>query len=75
MATVGRSSAPAICISAESLETKSAEVSVTGAGDARITVSDNLKVSITGAGKVEYVGNPRVQREIAGAGSIRRRER
>lgn len=60
---------------AESLQTKVAEVSVTGAGDARITVSDDLKVSITGAGKVEYTGNPRIQRKITGAGSIRRRDK
>jgi hypothetical protein len=61
-------------LQAESLQTKSAQVSVTGAGNAHIAVSDSLKVSITGAGKVEYIGNPpHLQREITGAGSIRRR--
>jgi len=60
---------------AESLQTKTAQVSVTGAGDARMAVSDNLKVSITGAGKVEYIGDPHIQRKITGAGSIRRRDR
>src|SRR5438132_12792907 len=61
---------------AESLQTKTAELSVTGAGDARVTVSDTLKVSITGAGKVEYIGNPpHIEREITGAGSIRKREK
>jgi hypothetical protein len=59
---------------AESLQTKIAELSVTGAGNARIAVSDTLKVSITGAGKVEYMGNPpHIEREITGAGSIRPR--
>jgi len=59
---------------AEALRTKIAELSVTGAGDARIAVSDTLKVSITGAGKVEYIGNPpHIEREITGAGSIRPR--
>lgn len=59
---------------AESLQTKTAQVSVTGAGNARIAVSDNLKVSITGAGKVEYIGNPpHIERDITGAGSIRPR--
>ena len=59
---------------AEALQTKIAELSVTGAGDARISVSDTLKVSITGAGKVEYIGNPpHIEREITGAGSIRPR--
>ena len=60
---------------AESLQTKTAQVSVTGAGDARMAVSDNLKVSITGAGKVEYIGDPHIQRKITGAGSIRRHDR
>jgi hypothetical protein len=61
---------------AESLQTKMAELSVTGAGDARVAVSDTLKVSITGAGKVEYIGNPpHIEREITGAGSIRKREK
>ena len=62
-------------LSAEALQTKNAQVSVTGAGRAAIAVSDSLKASITGAGRVEYFGNPaHVQREISGAGSIRRRE-
>lgn len=60
---------------AESLQTKTAALSVTGAGDARVAVSDTLKVSITGAGKVEYIGNPQIEREITGAGSIRKREK
>jgi len=59
---------------ADSLQTKTAQISVTGAGDARVAVSDSLKVSITGAGKVEYIGDPHVQREITGAGSIRKRD-
>ena len=58
------------------LDRKTAELSVTGAGDARVAVSDTLKVSITGAGKVEYIGNPpHIEREITGAGSIRKREK
>jgi Putative auto-transporter adhesin, head GIN domain len=60
---------------AESLQTKRAEVSVTGAADARIAVTDDLRVSITGAGKVEYIGDPRIERKVTGAGSIRKREK
>lgn len=60
---------------ADSLQTKTAALSVTGAGDARVAVSDTLKVSITGAGKVEYTGNPaHIEREVTGAGSIRKRD-
>jgi Putative auto-transporter adhesin, head GIN domain len=55
------------------LQTKTAEISTTGAGDVEIAVAETLKVAITGAGKVSYSGNPTIEKHIAGAGSIRRR--
>jgi hypothetical protein len=61
-------------LTAEGLQTKTAEISTTGAGDADVTVSETLKVVITGAGKVTYSGNPTIQKNIAGAGSVRRKE-
>jgi len=62
-------------LKAESLRTKTAELSTTGAADADIAVSEILKVSITGAGKVTYSGNPpTIEKQITGAGSIRHRE-
>jgi hypothetical protein len=60
---------------AGSLQTKTAEISTTGAADADIMVSNTLKVSITGAGKVTYSGNPStVEKHVTGAGSIRHKE-
>jgi hypothetical protein len=60
---------------AGSLQTKTAEISTTGAANADIMVSDTLKVSITGAGKVAYSGNPStVEKHVTGAGSIRHKE-
>jgi hypothetical protein len=59
---------------AESLQVKNAELSISGAGKAEVTVSDSLKVAIAGAGKVTYRGNPRVERQISGAGSVRQRD-
>ena len=57
------------------LQTKTAEISTTGAGNAEIAVADTLKVAITGAGKVEYSGNPAtVEKHISGAGSVRRKD-
>src|SRR5437762_7034674 len=41
------------------LQTKTTEISTTGAADAEIAVSETLKVAITGAGKVSYSGNPK----------------
>src|SRR5438876_6441205 len=57
------------------LQTKTTEISTTGAADAEIAVNETLKVAITGAGKVSYSGNPKtVEKHISGAGSIRHRD-
>jgi hypothetical protein len=62
-------------LTANGLQTKTAEISTTGAGDADITVSETLKVVITGAGKVTYSGNPpTIEKHITGAGSIHRKD-
>jgi hypothetical protein len=61
-------------LEASGLQTKIAEISTTGAGDAEIAVADTLKVAITGAGKVTYSGNPTVEKHITGAGSVHRKE-
>ena len=62
-------------LNASSLQTKTAEISTTGAADADIAVTDTLKVSITGAGKVIYSGNPpTIEKHVTGAGSIRHKE-
>jgi hypothetical protein len=62
-------------LAAGSLQTKTAEISTTGAGDAEIAVAETLKVAITGAGKVSYSGNPpTVEKHITGAGSIRKKD-
>jgi hypothetical protein len=60
---------------ANGLQTKTAEISTTGAADTEISVSETLKVAITGAGKVSYSGNPKtIEKHITGAGSIRHRD-
>ena len=62
-------------LSAKNLHAKTAEISITGAADAEVDVSDSLKVSITGAGSVTYHGNPpHIEKHIVGAGSIRHRD-
>jgi hypothetical protein len=62
-------------LEATGLQTKTVEISTTGAADAAIAVSETLKVSITGAGKVTYSGNPKtIEKHISGAGSIRQKE-
>jgi len=61
-------------LAADGLQTKTAEISTTGAGDADVSVADTLKVVITGAGKVTYSGNPTIKKQITGAGSIRHKD-
>jgi hypothetical protein len=61
-------------LDASSLQTKTAEISTTGAGDAEVAVAETLKVAITGAGKVSYSGNPTIEKHITGAGSVHRKE-
>jgi Putative auto-transporter adhesin, head GIN domain len=61
-------------LDAGELQTKTAEISTTGAGDAEVAVAETLKVAITGAGKVSYSGNPTIEKHITGAGSVRRKE-
>jgi hypothetical protein len=62
-------------LNANGLQTRTAEISTTGAADAKIAVSETLKVAITGAGKVTYSGNPQtIEKHITGAGSIKHRE-
>jgi hypothetical protein len=61
-------------LKAESLRSKITQLSLTGAADADVNVSDTLKVSITGAGKLTYTGNPTIEKHVTGAGSMRRRE-
>ena len=62
-------------LDANSLKTKVAEISTTGAAKAEVAVSESLKVSITGAGKVVYSGNPAtIEKNITGAGSITHKE-
>src|SRR5207249_7795745 len=62
-------------LEAESLQTKTAEISSTGASHAEVAVSETLKVSITGAGKVIYSGHPpNVVKHTNCAGTIRHKE-
>ena len=62
-------------LNASGLQTRTAELSTTGAADAEVAVSETLKVAITGAGKVTYSGNPKtIEKHISGAGSIRHKD-
>ncbi|MEM6631288.1 MAG: head GIN domain-containing protein [Bacteroidota bacterium] len=61
-------------IDAEELKTEDMDVSISGAGEARVYVTDALDVKVSGAGSVKYTGNPKnISQSISGAGSVKSR--
>ena len=48
-------------LNAFSFQVNNLNIKVTGAGDARVSVSETLRVSISGAGSVTYQGNPQIE--------------
>lgn len=52
------------------LDTKTADINVTGSGDCETTVSESLDVSISGSGDVKYKGQPGINVEITGSGNL-----
>jgi len=61
-------------ISAEYLQTRDANLNISGVGNANIAVSDNLDVTLSGVGNVRYRGDPAVTQNISGLGSVTRME-
>jgi hypothetical protein len=57
-------------INFERLASARADVSISGSGDAYISVSDKLKAHISGSGKVYYSGNPVIESHISGSGKV-----
>ncbi|RZK47637.1 MAG: DUF2807 domain-containing protein [Pedobacter sp.] len=54
----------------EKLNTKHADVNISGSGDVKLKVQDTLKARISGSGKVYYKGNPTVDSQISGSGKV-----
>ena len=52
------------------LQSLTASVHISGAGDSTVRVKNELSATITGAGSVRYYGSPNIQKQISGAGSI-----
>ncbi len=59
-------------INAYELDAKTVSATLTGAADARLSVSESLNVTITGAGDVHYKGNPKVTKTIIGFGDVKK---
>jgi len=60
-------------VHAQDLQATSANITISGAGNADVTVSDYLDVRISGSGRVTYEGMPRVAQSISGAGRVTQR--
>jgi hypothetical protein len=58
-------------LNAENLACDDVNIEISGAGDAKVFVKNNLNVEISGAGNVTYKGNPTsVKQDISGAGTV-----
>ena len=57
-------------VESENCPSKSAEISISGSGDARINVIDSLSVNIAGSGNIYYKGSPVINKTISGTGSV-----
>ena len=55
---------------AEALKSQQTEVSVSGAGSARVWVEGELTAEVSGAGSIHYKGDPEVTQSVSGLGSI-----
>lgn len=58
--------------SAYDLESEYADIRVSGAGSARVSVSEELDVRASGASDIKYRGRPSVNSNTSGASSVRR---
>ena len=58
-------------IDAAGLQSKAADVQVSGAGNASVWATDELKVRVSGAGDVKYKGSPKIEQKVSGAGKVR----
>lgn len=56
------------------LQSRTAEVQISGAGTATLRVKDELTAKISGAGTVNYYGSPAVHETISGAGAVNKME-
>jgi hypothetical protein len=54
----------------EKLTAKQATIGISGSGNARVKVRDEIKATISGSGRVYYLGNPTIDSRISGSGSV-----
>ncbi len=55
----------------EDIQSKTADITISGLGRAVCWVTDNLNVTISGTGGVDYYGSPEVSQHISGIGQLK----
>jgi hypothetical protein len=60
-------------VRAYDMNTRKADVRISGSGGMQLSVEDRLDARITGSGSISYQGDPRVHSSITGSGSVRER--
>jgi hypothetical protein len=58
-------------IKAEDLRSRESNVTVSGAGTARVWAEEELNATLTGAGSILYKGQPEIEKSIRGLGHIK----
>jgi hypothetical protein len=56
----------------EGLASQTADIEISGAGNATLRVEKQLTAKISGAGSVNYYGDPEVSQRISGAGAVKK---
>ena len=56
---------------AADLQSKKADIKLSGMGSATVRVEEELAATITGAGSIKYFGHPHVEQSVNGAGSVK----
>jgi hypothetical protein len=56
---------------AADLQSKRADIELSGMGGATVRVEEELAATITGAGSIQYYGHPHVEQSVNGAGSVK----
>jgi len=57
-------------VDAYGLRTSDAQAEVTGSGDIRVNVLNNLNAEVTGSGDINFTGDPIVTKKITGSGAV-----
>jgi hypothetical protein len=57
---------------AQELQSKTANISVSGSGNATLNVQDQLDIQVFGSGDILYKGNPQLNSQVHGAGHIKK---